>query len=131
MPSTTMPRGKHNEKSWLDAALDMVSRFGRRLRDEWNEGQADALKAEPEPAPKSHPPGKRRRGHAPPPWWEVLQVPRTATRDEIRRAYRRLIKRHHPDKTANLPPEKQLLVERNAKLLNDAYERAIDQLHTE
>ena len=31
-------------------------------------------------------------------WWEVLGVPRTATREDARAAYRRLAAQHHPDK---------------------------------
>lgn len=32
------------------------------------------------------------------PWWEVLEVPRDATRDEITAAHKRLSMKHHPDR---------------------------------
>lgn len=35
---------------------------------------------------------------APRDWWEVLGVPRHATRDEVRAAYRKLASIHHPDR---------------------------------
>lgn len=31
------------------------------------------------------------------PWWEVLGVPQTASVDQVKSAYRDLVKRHHPD----------------------------------
>lgn len=34
---------------------------------------------------------------APPSWWDVLGVSKTATPDEIKTAYRNLAKQHHPD----------------------------------
>ena len=30
-------------------------------------------------------------------WWETLELPPTASRDEIEASYRRQVKRHHPD----------------------------------
>lgn len=32
-------------------------------------------------------------------WWEVLQVDRAATAQEIRSAYKKLVKQHHPDRS--------------------------------
>ena len=34
-------------------------------------------------------------------WWEVLNIPRTATSEEIRRAYLSLAKQYHPDAGGN------------------------------
>ena len=31
-------------------------------------------------------------------YYEILGIPRTASKDEIRRAYRKLAQEHHPDK---------------------------------
>jgi curved DNA-binding protein CbpA len=31
------------------------------------------------------------------PWWEVLEVPRTASLDEVRKRFREIAKKHHPD----------------------------------
>jgi curved DNA-binding protein len=52
-------------------------------------------------------------------YYEVLDVPRTATADEIKRAYRRLARKHHPD----LQPaaERSAATER-FKEVNEAYE---------
>src|SRR5258708_25834813 len=51
-------------------------------------------------------------------YYEVLKVRRTATGEEITQAYRRLVKRHHPD----LHPEKDKLKETELiKEVNEAY----------
>ena len=95
------------------------------MKDEWKAGQAEAQRGEvpldDDPAPPKKPVTPRK-----PEWWEVLQVPPTATDEEIKRAYRRLIKESHPDKAAHLPPETQQANEHEAKQLNDAYERAMN-----
>lgn len=61
------------------------------------------------------------------PWYEVLNVPPTATSDEIRRAYREMIAMYHPDKVASLGAELRLLAEQKAKEINWAYQHAIGQ----
>jgi DnaJ-domain-containing protein 1 len=108
----------------MDLAMDAVTRYGRRLREEWKEGHNEVWPEKP--APPQEPPGRKTRGaREPAPWWEVLRVPHTASKAEIRRAYRKLIKENHPDKAAHLSAAMQANLEREAKRLNDAYERAV------
>ena len=58
--------------------------------------------------------------------YEVLNIPKTATRDEIRTAYRNLARRWHPDRF--LPgPERDWANERMAKI-NAAYRLCLDGL---
>jgi DnaJ-domain-containing protein 1 len=118
-----VPARKPHSKSWLDLACDAAVRFGHRMRDEWKAGEADAQRGAPlddDAAPPRKPLPPRQ-----PAWWEILRVPPTATDEEIKRAYRRLIKETHPDKAAHLPLEEQQALEHEAKQLNDAYERAL------
>ena len=53
---------------------------------------------------------------------EVLEIEPDATKAEIRRAYRTLANRYHPDKTAHLGPEFQALAEEKFKEIQQAYD---------
>ncbi len=52
-------------------------------------------------------------------YYNVLGVPVTATFEEIRRAYRDLMRAVHPDRVRD--PDKRRIAEERAKLLNAAY----------
>lgn len=53
--------------------------------------------------------------------FEVLNVPSSANREEIRRAYQALLMQYHPDKVATLGPELRTLAEQRTQELNAAY----------
>lgn len=52
---------------------------------------------------------------------DVLGVAATASTDEIKQAYRRLMKEHHPDRVAGLGAEEQAQAEERSKTINRAY----------
>jgi len=52
-------------------------------------------------------------------YYAVLDVPFTATRDEITRAYRALMRQCHPDHVRD--PDQRRIAEERAKLINAAY----------
>jgi molecular chaperone DnaJ len=52
--------------------------------------------------------------------YEVLEIHRGATKEEIQNAYRRLVKKYHPDQYRNHPLEK--LAEEKLAEINQAYE---------
>ncbi len=54
--------------------------------------------------------------------YEVLKLDKTATEKIIKKAYRELAKKHHPDKHSNDSQEKQKLHELLFKQINRAYE---------
>ncbi|MBW1723099.1 MAG: J domain-containing protein [Deltaproteobacteria bacterium] len=53
---------------------------------------------------------------------EILGVSRNATREEVKRAYRKLASRYHPDKLTHLGEEFRVLAERKFKEIREAYD---------
>ena len=53
--------------------------------------------------------------------YRVLEIPRSATDDEVRKAYRRMSMKHHPDKVAHLGPEFQKTATEKFQRVNAAY----------
>jgi DnaJ like chaperone protein len=59
--------------------------------------------------------------------WAVLGIARDASEGEIKRAYRRLMSQHHPDKLGNVPDEIKRRAEERAGEINAAYEQIKSQ----
>jgi len=57
-------------------------------------------------------------------YYEVLGISKTATSDEVKKAYRNLALKHHPDRVA---PEKKKESEEKFKEISEAYEVLIDK----
>ena len=68
---------------------------------------------------RSDGPGKRAADAKDP--YVVLNVPRTATQDEITAAYKKLAQMYHPDKVAGLAPEYYAIAEQKMREINAAY----------
>jgi curved DNA-binding protein CbpA len=59
--------------------------------------------------------------------YEVLGLPTNSTNEDIKRSYRALQLRYHPDKTGSLPQSEQRAGEAISKAANEAYEVLLDE----
>ncbi|OYX28231.1 MAG: molecular chaperone DjlA [Flavobacteriales bacterium 32-35-8] len=55
--------------------------------------------------------------------YKILEIDKTATNDEIKKAYRNMAKKYHPDKVIHLGKEHQKGAEEKFKQVQDAYEQ--------
>lgn len=58
-------------------------------------------------------------------WFTVLGLSHSATVDEVKGAYKRLIKQNHPDRVQGMSPAFRQLAEAETKKLNTAYHHAL------
>ncbi|MDT0557822.1 TerB family tellurite resistance protein [Ichthyenterobacterium sp. W332] len=54
--------------------------------------------------------------------YKILEIPKTATDDDVKRAYRKMAKKYHPDKVAHLGKEHQEGAEEKFREVQKAYE---------
>ena len=59
--------------------------------------------------------------------YHVLGVDRGASQDEIRRAYRKLVVKYHPDKVNHLGDEFRVLAEKKFKQIQEAYQELVNR----
>ena len=55
--------------------------------------------------------------------YRVLEISPDASNQEIKRAYRRMANKYHPDKVSHLGQEMQTLAEEKFKAVNNAYQQ--------
>ena len=55
--------------------------------------------------------------------YQILEIERTASDEEVKRAYKRLAAKHHPDKVASLGADVQKSAEERFKKISEAYEK--------
>ena len=55
--------------------------------------------------------------------YQILEVPKSATDDEVKKAYRKMAIKYHPDKVSHLGPEHQNAAKEKFQKLTEAYER--------
>ena len=60
-------------------------------------------------------------------WFKVLGVQKSASAEDVRKAYKTLIKQSHPDRVQDLSPALKELAEAETKNLNMAYRQALSR----
>lgn len=55
--------------------------------------------------------------------YKILEIPTTATNDEVKKAYRKMAKKYHPDKVAHLGDEHRKGAEEKFRQVQKAYEK--------
>ncbi len=55
--------------------------------------------------------------------YKILEIDKTATNDEVKKAYRKMVKKYHPDKLQNLGPEHVKGAEDKFREVQKAYEQ--------
>ena len=61
-------------------------------------------------------------------WFDILGVTPSASLEQVKQAYRLLVKQNHPDRVHGMSPQFQELAESETRKLNYAYEEAIASL---
>ncbi|MFP6790362.1 MAG: DnaJ domain-containing protein [Thalassolituus sp.] len=60
------------------------------------------------------------------PWWEVLGVSKNISDDDLKKRYRVMLSKYHPDKTEHLGEELRALALKKTKEIMKAYEQATE-----
>ena len=55
--------------------------------------------------------------------YRILEIKKSASNDEVKKSYRRMANKYHPDKVAHLGKKMQDLAEEKFKAVNDAYQQ--------
>jgi len=66
-------------------------------------------------------------GHNTTDYYKVLEIEPSATDEEVKKAYRRMALRYHPDKVIHLGPEHQANAEEMIRKVNEAYEKVMKE----
>ncbi|MEE9350154.1 MAG: TerB family tellurite resistance protein [Flavobacteriaceae bacterium] len=54
--------------------------------------------------------------------YEILEISKAATNDEVKKAYRKMVKKHHPDKLQHLGEEHVKVAQEKFRKIQEAYE---------
>ena len=119
---------------WLDdlIILGLLGRYLYNLKKKvdssqkyFGSGEQSSRNAQGHYTRNDHTSGtKSKFGETSMPWdpYKILEIERNASPEEIKRAYRRLANKYHPDKVEHLGDEFKLLAEKRFKEIQKAYQ---------
>ncbi len=55
--------------------------------------------------------------------YKILEIERTASNDEVKKAYRKMAMKYHPDKVSHLGEDYRKSADEKFKKVNEAYEK--------
>jgi DnaJ like chaperone protein len=55
-------------------------------------------------------------------WYQILEIDENASDEEVKKAYRKMAMKHHPDKVSTLGPEIQQAAQEKFRKIQEAYE---------
>ena len=55
--------------------------------------------------------------------YKILEIDRSASDDEVKKAYRRMARKYHPDTVSHLGDDIRMAAEEKFKEVNEAYEK--------
>jgi DnaJ-domain-containing protein 1 len=116
-----MAKKKPVKRMWWEDALEALTSIGIETYKAFKDPDGTRVR-QARTSRSQKPPTPRKRGPAK--WWKVLGVSPSATPQQIKKAYRAKMQASHPDKVAHLSPALRKAADREAKRINDAYERA-------
>ena len=109
---------------WVVSALVLPPKSAKRSAPDSGSGGPEG-RGGPEPQASAPDPG------TPSTWWDVLEVPRDASVDQIKTAYQKRIGEYHPDRVARLGRKLQELAEVESQRINAAYAAAMTERNTQ
>ena len=107
---------------WLDD-LVILGLLVRYLLLKWRDQQREQPRGSEDQAhsDRTESQGSTENGSEPYDPYRILEVDRNASPEDIKKAYRRLVNRYHPDKVAHLGDEFRELAENRFKEIQRAY----------
>lgn len=60
-------------------------------------------------------------------YYRILNVPKSASQEEIKKAYRTLVKKYHPDKLGDIGPAAKKAAEEKFRMVQEAYDKLYKQ----
>lgn len=121
------PGSEPNRADRRDTHQKRQEEFQKRQRQRSNKSESKQERPQADRPPRPEPEPQKKSEPSPPPstsskkpWWKVLGISADADVAAIKKAYRSLIQKYHPDRVSHLGEEFQVIAEEKTKAINRA-----------